>query len=305
MKEIPYTLAAVDFSESSGQALHQALRLSDARGTKLSVIHVVDSRILEGLIERVEIDEVGMMVETRKRLHEFVERQIGERIDRVHLHLTLGHPFEEILTTVKTIRPELLVMGAHGGGADPLRVGMIASKCVRKAPVDVLLVRGDLPHSDRFQKILVCIDFSDNSKRAAKEALEIASLDGASIEFLNIYQPFSSRVPIADYFGIGTGSISDEEMVIAAQEQLDHFVVPLVADQADLEFATHIEKSHSVATGITHYALEHGFDLVVLGTRGRSGLNFLLLGTTAEKIIHQSTCTVLTVKPEGFHFDRG
>ncbi len=58
-----------------------------------------------------------------------------------------------------------------------------------------------------------------------------------------------------------------------------------------------------VSYGINEQIDEVNADLVVLGTRGRTGLSVFLLGTTAERIIHDSQCSVYTVKPEGFNYE--
>ena len=56
--------------------------------------------------------------------------------------------------------------------------------------------------------------------------------------------------------------------------------------------------------GIIEYAREHHADLVVLGTRGRSNLRYVLLGSTAERVIREMECSILAVKPSGFSIER-
>ncbi|MFC1788938.1 universal stress protein [Thermodesulfobacteriota bacterium] len=51
---------------------------------------------------------------------------------------------------------------------------------------------------------------------------------------------------------------------------------------------------------IADYADKNGIDLIVMGTIGRSGLAGLLIGSTAEKVIDQVNCSVLTIKPANF-----
>ena len=51
---------------------------------------------------------------------------------------------------------------------------------------------------------------------------------------------------------------------------------------------------------IVDYADKNGIDLIVMGTIGRSGLSGLLIGSTAEKVIDQVNCSVLTIKPDNF-----
>ena len=300
VKSKEHIVAAIDFSAPSAEALRESVRISASRGAQLTALHVVDSRVMEGMRERINIDESELVAETKKRLAEFVGRAV--RSDgEIQLEVVAGHPFDELLKAVKRLDATLLVMGAHGSGDDPLRVGMIASKCVRKAPVDVLLVR-ELHHGKQFRKVLACIDFSENSKRAARSAIEFAKRDGAPIEFLNIYQPLCDRAPMADYIG-GGQLVSDEEVMDANRENLQQLVATLLEDSPEVEHTEVVKRSASIAGGISDHVQANGIDLLALGTRGRTGLKVLLLGTTAEKVIHAATCSTLAVKPEGFHYE--
>ena len=49
--------------------------------------------------------------------------------------------------------------------------------------------------------------------------------------------------------------------------------------------------------------VRYGADLVVVGTRGRTGMKAVLLGTVAERIVRESPCSVLAVKPDGFKYE--
>lgn len=302
MQPEAHIIAAVDFSDSSAEALREAVRISQAERATLTVLHVVDSRVMDGLSERVHIDPEAILTETEKRLDEFIGRNIA-RGAKIQLRVVPGHPFDEILKAVERLAATLLVMGAHGSKDDPLRVGVIASKCIRKAPVDVLLVR-ELHRGERFRRVLACVDFSEHSKRAAQRALEFAKRDSAPIEFLNIYQPLSDRAPMADYFGIGPEMISDEEMMDTNRSCLKKFVAELMADSPEIQHTETVKSCYSVARGIGDHARDNEVDLLALGTLGRTGLKVLLLGTTAEKVIHSSTCSTLAVKPEGFRYSR-
>lgn len=279
------------------------MRISGDEGAALTVIHVVDSRVMDGLCERIHIDPEAILAETEKRLGEFIWRNVGRGAE-ISLRVVPGHPFDELLKAVERLGATLLVMGAHGSKDDPLRVGVIASKCIRKAPVDVLLVR-ELHREKRFRKVLACVDFSEHSKHAARRALEFAKRDSAPIEFLNIYQPLSDRAPMADYFGIGPEAISDDEMMEGNRQWLEKFAGELMGDSPEIEHTETVKSCYSIAHGIAEHVRDNDIDLLTLGTLGRTGLKVLLLGTTAEKVIHSATCSTLAVKPDDFQYTRG
>ena len=84
-----------------------------------------------------------------------------------------------------------------------------------------------------------------------------------------------------------------------ARHQLDQFVAALPASAPAPPPVAVMRTSSSATDGIVDFLNERAADLVVLGTRGRSGLRALLLGTTAERLVHEAPCSVLVVKDEG------
>ena len=107
---------------------------------------------------------------------------------------------------------------------------------------------------------------------------------------------------MADYFGIGVELVSDDEMMESHRMDLEKFVVDLLEDAPGVSHTTTVIKNKSVAGGISAHARKNDVDLLALGTRGRTGLKVLLLGTTAEKVVHAATCSILAVKPEDFSY---
>ncbi len=65
----------------------------------------------------------------------------------------------------------------------------------------------------------------------------------------------------------------------------------------------HLVESIHTGSGITEFLKERKADLAVVGTKGRSALKVFLIGTTAEQVVAESPCSVLTVKPADFVFD--
>jgi nucleotide-binding universal stress UspA family protein len=64
----------------------------------------------------------------------------------------------------------------------------------------------------------------------------------------------------------------------------------------------HLVGTQNVKVGIFEFLESSGADLVVTGTRGRSWLSGILIGTTAEAIVRDSPCSVLAIKPGGFNY---
>ena len=87
------------------------------------------------------------------------------------------------------------------------------------------------------------------------------------------------------------------------KKTLEEFLQPLLRESPGLEWTAVVEERPSVRETIYDYVQSGKLDLVVLGTRGKSDLRALIMGTTAEKIVTHAPCSVLAVKPDDFEYD--
>jgi universal stress protein A len=140
-------------------------------------------------------------------------------------------------------------------------------------------------------RILVPIDFSDYSKNALKYATPFAEQFGASLDLLYVVEP---TIYPADFsFGqIGFPNV-DEELRLRGCQELQALV--------EREIGTRVKARFAVRTGkpfyeINQYADEEGIDLIIIATHGHSGVEHILFGSTAEKVVRKAPCPVLVVR---------
>jgi nucleotide-binding universal stress UspA family protein len=143
-----------------------------------------------------------------------------------------------------------------------------------------------------FQNILVAVDGSEESLRAIDTAVKMASdKDGAQVIVLHVIE-----IPSFVYYQ--TDDITNQ-MISKGKAELEKWVNQIVNSQKELnvKLRTHIIVSiFSVYSEIVKYAEEQGTDLVIVGTRGRTGLKRLLLGSVASNVVTYAPCTVMVVK---------
>lgn len=144
--------------------------------------------------------------------------------------------------------------------------------------------------------ILVPIDFSDNSKKALRYALPLATTFNAAISIIYVVEP----AVFPSDFGFGQMSFPDveKEMYDKAETELNQIV-------ADLDSTTKISpviKSGIPFVEVTTYAADENVDLIILATHGRTGVEHILFGSTAEKIIRKAPCPVLIVRADEHDF---
>jgi nucleotide-binding universal stress UspA family protein len=149
-----------------------------------------------------------------------------------------------------------------------------------------------------FSKILVAIDGSQPSIDAANYAIEIAKKNSNSqliaLTVLDISTPrrLSSSFITAPTYGLK----ELEEQRKQAQKWLESISKKVEVEKNIQYKAEIIEGSISVEGTIVDYAESENIDLIVIGTRGRSGFKKMLLGSVASKVVTYATCPVLVIK---------
>jgi universal stress protein A len=151
------------------------------------------------------------------------------------------------------------------------------------------------------KKILYCTDFSENSKPAQQLALEYARAFGASLVVLHVFtHGFSGESSIYNDFAGQTQT--DEwalyEGALKTVEDNAYKSLQKIADdchQLGSEVKVCLRKGIAVKE-IINCAIEESAKLIVLGTHGWAGLNHLLLGSIAEKVLKMAPMPVLIVR---------
>jgi nucleotide-binding universal stress UspA family protein len=144
-----------------------------------------------------------------------------------------------------------------------------------------------------FHRILVPVDFSDHSQRAFDVAIGLAKTFGAELHLLHCYQIHPTS--IAPY-GIVVPETFEHDIRMAALQRLSEWREKATAQ--GVRAREHIT-AHFPAEEIAATAEHLGVDLIVMGTRGLTGLKHVLLGSVAERTIRIAKCPVLTVKGAG------
>ncbi len=141
----------------------------------------------------------------------------------------------------------------------------------------------------KLTSILVAVDFSEPSQRALEAAIAMAKKLGGRIHLLHSYHvPIPGPMPDLIYFPPDTWTPVREASAKRMQEMIDR----LRAE--GIEGHLHLGPGYAVGA-ILETAKEVHADLIVLGTRGLTGLPHVLLGSIAERVVRAAPCPVLTV----------
>jgi nucleotide-binding universal stress UspA family protein len=142
-----------------------------------------------------------------------------------------------------------------------------------------------------FHRILVPMDFSAPSDAALDYARAVAAQFGATLQLLHVADDPASALYSTDVFVPEIERLRDE-IVSGAHARLEARLT--ASDVSDLG-ATVAVVIGTPAGCIVEYAAGHGIDLIVMGTHGRGGVSYLLMGSVAERVVRTAACPVLTV----------
>ncbi len=144
----------------------------------------------------------------------------------------------------------------------------------------------------------MCVDGSESSAKAADYAIEIAKNHGAQMIALNVVVSQLGYAYSSGAFGLVTPSTINDLLAKAKQEARKWFdEIERKAAEQGVKVKTEIVASPtSVVPAIVDYAEKNKVDLIVTGTKGRSGFTKLLLGSVASGVVTYATCPVMVVK---------
>jgi nucleotide-binding universal stress UspA family protein len=170
--------------------------------------------------------------------------------------------------------------------------GSVAEEVVRKAPCPTLTVRKDVdrPPSKAVRRVLAPIDFSNASEVAVQHAKEIALTYGAEVDLLHVVQ--EPVYPSA--YGYEAAAFPTAEVIDNVEAQLGE----MAREQIGYEHVMIEARTGDPGGQILDYTAENEIDLIVIATHGRTGLNRMLLGSVAERVLRRSPVPVFIVKPD-------
>ena len=145
-----------------------------------------------------------------------------------------------------------------------------------------------------FKNILSPTDFSEHSYKAIKVASELALHFSARLVVLHVVSLTPLLTSSVDTPGFDV-AYYQQELEKDAREQLQDVIKKLVSKDVK-NFASMIA-SGSYPDEILRIAREEKSDLIVIGTRGRTGVAHLVLGSVAERVVQLAPCPVLTIGP--------
>lgn len=294
--KISKILFPTDFSPRSEQALEHALLFARAYKAELYILHIT---VLLG----DDPHHPEFHFEHRGEIYQNVRAAVDSDYQALmsrHPHDGIPLVFERrrsssvangILDYSAELGIDLVVMGTEGKkGVKKAIMGSVASKVVQISPVPILTLRvlEEQRKVERFDKIVAPIDFSEASERTLDMAISIAKKHGSELHLLHVVEDFS-RFPS---FYRPTMPESADELGAKAEKQLSQ----LIKSKKNLPPLFYHHRHGRPSTSIAEFAAEEEMDMIVISTRGMTGLHHFIIGSTTERVISLASCPVMTIR---------
>ena len=282
MHRLGSIVVGIDFSDSSWVALGHAARIARWSGASLHAVHVVETgdlpRSFAALTPLQEGIRASLRDEAHRRWSAFARGVVDS--DEVPLDVSFGSRVGGIHQYVLDLGADLLVLGAVGHARPNVGLGTFASGCIRSVPADVLVVRDNF-HGP-FRTAVVGVDFSETSGRALETGAMLAAKEAALLRAVLV-------VPDAQ----AAAMLPSQDV----EQELEMFTRAVTDAWPDLEVRCDVYPHTGHRSGLLEFATAVHGDIVVVGTRGRTNLRDVVLGSTAEKVLRDSLVAVWACKP--------
>lgn len=294
-------LVPIDFSTISVQTIEKAKPLAHRFGASIHLAHVHHWQY--------PADFMGPLAPAGKARASFEEHRTNRLTEELKMvahahglsagliHLQEGaSAFHEICRLAQQILADLIIMPTHGyTGFRHVFLGSTAERVVQHSPCPVFIVREKKQRSKTggrlsISTIVVPIDFSSCSREGLQYAIGFAKEFGARIILLH-----------ATYLGYiysseGTALYDIPGLQEAARKNAERQMRKLVrtVNFGGVKFET-VFTEGSPALDICAFARDHDVDVIITSTHGLTGLEHVLIGSIAEKLVRDAPCSVLVV----------
>jgi nucleotide-binding universal stress UspA family protein len=281
-------LCPVDFSETSAHAVEQAAAMAGWTRARVTALYVTDHEPLQP----AERDELSA------RLLAFSQPVVctGVGVDPV---IGYGRPAVAILAQAGSLPADLIVMGTHGtSGFQHLLLGSVTEHVLRRATCPVLTVPPRVHATSRLpcRHLLCAVDFSDSSLSALIYAERLAREFDAELTLLHAIEWPWEEPPAPDLHAIPAEQAAALAEFRRYSEARARARLEGLASNDTGGRAVAVVRNGKAWEQILAAADESKSDLIVMGVAGRSPLDLVVLGSTANHVVRRARCPVLTLR---------
>ena len=291
-------------------AVERAVSLAQQNEARLTVIAVVkDIPADMGMaITAITPQELFQLVieDQQKRVGALVADMRKQGVEAESVVIT-GTPFLEVIRQVLRDKHDLVILATEGkGGIKEQLFGSTSMHLMRKCPCPVWVVKP--AKRTKYKKIMAAVDISSEYPDVERDSLNplilqlagsLARMDNSQLHVVQVWSVYGEGYMQA------RGNLSDESLYNMRKRNKQEYasrIDKLLASNGlkDIISRLHLPRKMNAPKAIVKLVKNKAIDLLVMGTVCRTGLPGFFIGNTAEKVLSEVNCSVLTVKPKGF-----
>ena len=289
-------LLAMDGSAASDAARDLVASLTWPEATVIRVIAVVEpmSAVLVGIspYAATEFDDREIAAALESRLTDAAVH-LARSASTVETRLLHGRPGSAIVAEAIDLRADLIVVGSRGlGRLRSMLLGSVSAEVVDHAPCPVLVAR-----APSIGPVLVAVDGSDSSRRAVEHLADAKYLAGHRLHVLTVGPLVHSGRPVWALGMTESAARTADDLVADERRRTEAHAAraaeALMHDGFDVHWTV---GAGEAAHEIIEAAEAFDCDLIVMGSRGLTGLDRILLGSVARNVLHHARASVLIVR---------
>lgn len=286
-----HILMATDFSEFGDRAGTVAMDFAAAVGATLDWTHAVEISIesqplfSSGPVAS-PVDQARKLAALKLDDLKNLALERGLRSDSRGLR---GSPAAAIVAHAAELEADLIVVGSHGHtGIRHALVGSVAERIVREAGCSVLVIRGDRPQFEG-RPLVLGEDLSPTSSIARDLAISLAE----KLELpLHVVHAIDAGIPYLSTLEI----MLPKELVANLYDDAKNQLESIARESPSARIANEEISDEHPSDAICDAARKVDASLIVVGSHARRGMERLLLGSTAEKVVRHAPCSVLVAR---------
>jgi len=271
-------LFATDFSDGSKIALKTLKSLNSKFKIKVTLYNVIASYwgnwLNSGANEK----------EALQRLKEW-KKKYSKTVNITKVDTSIGNPAENIVTAAERAKPDMIFLGGKVIGAtERYKTSLVPESVVRYSKCSVWVCQ-----KEKIKTIVCGIDGSKSSIKSFKFALALAKKFSAKLKIIHVLPTLSPE------FGMTEKNIKTEEKKLK-DKQIKKINKLIKVDGLPKSKYELLFKWGNASNVLLDYVDDYNTDLIVIGATGNSLLKSMLLGSTAERILRHSPCSLLIVR---------
>lgn len=296
----PERLMDGKLTESNEKAVQRALDIAAQTSGKLTFLaaSTFKASALHLLNEETAVSEKEFLKELAQKQLDILKTRAEERNVPSEGKLVEGKGWFEMINEVNASKSDLVIIGSRNRSQTSRFIfGSTGIKLIRNCPCPVWVIKPG--QKADVMSIMVADDFTDVSANALEMGVELARLLDARLHVVNAVRVPHERT-------MKRGGMTEQRMLDFKKEIQDQAAEKMnsrlsMTDYRTVEQGVKTHVIQGVPDAVVTSMIEtEEIDLLVMGTIARSGLNGLLVGNCAERILPDIDCSLLAIKPDDF-----